>query len=347
MRIFDGLPEETRRDFPTNGAETLDVKQSFCTGTERQLKLLIAFAAQAPSGHNAQPWLFRVRDGQIDLLSDWSRMIHIADTDRREMYVSLGCALENLLIAAEQLGLGHEVAYFPDQVNDPALVARVSFEPGGEPSAFRSPVLFSMIAERHTNRRPYDARPVPSDQLDLLGGCVVEGGVVVDFVANSAERRVLDSLVLQADHDQFADDAYRQELSEWTSRGSFGEPWLRAHLHGMLIRRFGNVDNQARRDEDLLRSAPMFGVVSTAGNSRTLQVMAGQAFQRLWLMATALGIQIHPMTRVLQVAPLKDELRDLIDGGNLYPQQTFRMGYAHSDAHQVKRRPVEELIVKE
>src|SRR6478735_4015382 len=83
----------------------LDDTSFINTDALRPLKLLVTYAAMAPSGHNAQPWLFRVRDREIDLLSDFSRLIHTADVDRREMYVSLGCALENLLIAAEESGL--------------------------------------------------------------------------------------------------------------------------------------------------------------------------------------------------------------------------------------------------
>lgn len=317
------------------------------TDALRPLKLLVTYAAMAPSGHNAQPWLFRVRDREIDLLSDWSRLIHTADVDRREMYVSLGCALENLLIAAEEFGLAHEVTYFPDQQHDPALVARIRFDPSGEMTSFRPPGLFAMIPQRHTNRRQFERRPIDREQLDLLGSCIAEPGVVIDFSSDSQERNALSRLVLQADHDQLGNQNYRQELARWTDRGSFGEPWLRAHLHGFLLRRCGNLDLESKRDGELLKSAPTFGVISTAGNSRTLQVKAGQAFQRMWLMATALGIQIHPMTRVLQVANLKDDLRALIDSGDLYPQQTFRMGYAQADLHPVKRRPVAELIVEE
>ncbi len=54
-------------------------------------------AVKAPSGHNTQPWLFRVQKDRIQILP-------AVDPDNRELFISLGCATENLCIAAEAKG---------------------------------------------------------------------------------------------------------------------------------------------------------------------------------------------------------------------------------------------------
>ena len=57
-------------------------------------------AVKAPSGHNTQPWLFRVQKDRIQILPDMSKSLPAVDPDNRELFISLGCATENLCIAA-------------------------------------------------------------------------------------------------------------------------------------------------------------------------------------------------------------------------------------------------------
>src|SRR6187549_3461871 len=87
-------------EFPRHGI--LDVK----------LKFLLNYAVLAPSLYNTQPWNFTVRDNEIQILANRNRHLPIADPDAREMYISIGCALENLLIAANHFGLNATVTYF-------------------------------------------------------------------------------------------------------------------------------------------------------------------------------------------------------------------------------------------
>jgi len=46
----------------------------------------------------------------------------VVDPDNRELYTSLGCALENLLIAAKYAGYDPEVEYFPAGEPDKCLL---------------------------------------------------------------------------------------------------------------------------------------------------------------------------------------------------------------------------------
>ena len=80
---------------------------------EARLAFLVRYAAIAPSSHNTQPWSFEVGEGGVDLHIEEAGWLRVADQDRRELHVSLGCALENLLVAAEHFGYGHRTTYFP------------------------------------------------------------------------------------------------------------------------------------------------------------------------------------------------------------------------------------------
>src|SRR5581483_2756767 len=125
----------------------------------QKLGFLLRYAVLAPSSHNTQPWKFAIGRNEIALFVNKDRWLRVADADQRELYTSLGCALENLLIAAENFGYRHQVTYFPEPSNL-QLVAAVEFLAGGQPTPYRPPELFAAITCRHTNHKRYEARAI-------------------------------------------------------------------------------------------------------------------------------------------------------------------------------------------
>ena len=66
---------------------------------------LIRLATLAANSHNTQPWRFRVLENAIHITPDFSRRTPAVDPDDHHLYASLGCAAENLAIAAAAKGL--------------------------------------------------------------------------------------------------------------------------------------------------------------------------------------------------------------------------------------------------
>ena len=125
------------------------------TNPEQGPLRLVQSAVLAANPHNTQPWLFRVREGQLELFADPERNLGAIDPFLREMYTGLGCALENAMLTAEALGYSPQLELMPDPKNS-AHVARLTLLPSQKAP---SP-LYHAIPERHTNRAAYDtARP--------------------------------------------------------------------------------------------------------------------------------------------------------------------------------------------
>lgn len=72
---------------------------------------LVRYATLAPSSHNTQCWKFKLGDGHISILPDASRRCPAVDPDDHHLYVSLGCAAENLVQAAQARGLHGDVSF--------------------------------------------------------------------------------------------------------------------------------------------------------------------------------------------------------------------------------------------
>lgn len=120
-------------------------------------------AILAANPHNIQPRRFRVAPARVDLFEDRERSIGTIDPYRREVHIGLGCALENLVLAAGAGGYFHRLAVAPDPAN-PSHVARVDLVPA-PPTAS---ALYAAIPARHTNRGPYERRAVTREILDGL-----------------------------------------------------------------------------------------------------------------------------------------------------------------------------------
>ena len=61
---------------------------------------LVRAAILAASPHNTQPWIFKVSETRIELYADTTCNLGAFDPYLREMYIGLGCALENMALAA-------------------------------------------------------------------------------------------------------------------------------------------------------------------------------------------------------------------------------------------------------
>lgn len=95
---------------------------------------LVRAAILAANAHDTQPWAFRIGSDRIDLFADRTRTLGNVDPLGRELEISLGCALENLLLAAPANGYEAIPTLLPDE-SEPDHVARIDLAPGAAPGS--------------------------------------------------------------------------------------------------------------------------------------------------------------------------------------------------------------------
>jgi hypothetical protein len=312
---------------------------------QEQLKFLLQYAILAPSTKNTQPWRFSVAGNTVSLFADLSRWQTVADRERRELYISLGCALENLLVAGEQFGFRHEVSYFPQAANE-ELAAIVTFLPGGTPSIYRTGIVLASITARHTQHGPYRDEPVTEEVQRRLLHCCGAPGLRVDLTDDPDIRSRVVELNLHADEMEFADPEFRKELGYWVGQGVLGTPRPLSRVAGLLLCRLNLGRAIGKRNAALLSSAPLIGLISARTDDPTSQVGTGQALERLWLHATRIGIALQPMSQALEIPSLRAELARVIPESGWIPEQVFRIGYAMRPAEQhTPRRPLDQVLL--
>lgn len=306
---------------------------------------LVTAATMAPSMHNAQPWRFQFEPASqsISLFADSSRMLRVADPQGRALHISCGAALFNLRLAIAMAGRQPVVRLIPDP-GRPLLLATVRLA-GPAQAQPQEAELYEAIAARRTNRSPFSRRPVsPGVLADLAAAARIEGGVL-HFPDRQEVSRLL-QLVQDAERELLADPAYRAELARWAggARDHEGIPTEAVgprDLTGAAPVR----DFTPTRPEPVqyawFEEVPQLAVLSTSFNSRADWLRAGQALERVLLVATIRGIAVSPLTPPLETADawLVRDPRSGIE----YPQMILRLGYGVPVSH-APRRPVEDVL---
>jgi len=300
---------------------------------------LLKYAISAPSCLNTQPWLFESQGNKIKIIADRSRWRTIADADQRELNISVGCALENILIAAEHFRYCHQTSY---SEHDHAAV--IVLNPGGKPSSFRGPELFKGIPERYTNRKIYRDKLLSKGILKSLQEVCVEEGIKLHLAYDTETKRKANDLLAKAYSIQLDDPAFRKELGYWLGQGLFSDSWARSKITQMIGTNLNLGKSRAKKFSELLMSASAFGIISSIMNNHKAQVEAGQVLERIWLKATALGIGLHPISQILEITDIKEEASELNPIPDLCPQIMFGLGYAEPSLKHIQRRPIREFL---
>jgi len=308
---------------------------------EQDLLRPIRYAVIAPSSHNTQPWRFRVGDDQIDLFADPSRWLRVADPGRRELHLSLGAALENLVIAAEHFAYSPEVEYFPDPAKRD-WIARISL---ARVRQTKRPSLFAALPGRHTTRGAYSGEPVDDELLAELAAIACDTGI---WAWTSTDAKAYDGvagLIARGDRVQHADPAFRRELGESIGEGLMGLPRPLARIARAAVTRMNFGERLARSDAALITRSGALLVIVSKDDDAVTQVRAGRALERVWLLGTLLGLVLHPMSQALQVPELRRELAELIGEPGKHPQHLFRIGWAGPRKSRSRRKNVEAVLL--
>jgi len=314
-------------------------------------RALVGAAVLAPSDWNTQPWRFEVDPGSIRLLADVQRALPTSDPDRRGLMVSLGAALENLVVAARAYGLQPTVRYRP---NDGArgVVAEMTWLDGGPR---RDRELFGALTERRTNRRNYDGRGLMPQVRAQLSAQVADGPRLHWLDGRDALHELAD-LVHDAVHAQVSKRSIQAEQHGWlrtslqdAERRGDGVPvdalglsgpanWFAGRYYDpdSWFLRFG-AGSLAKRAREGVRSAGGAALLTTTVRDESAWLLGGQAYERLALKATQLGLAHQPINAPLELERFRGPLLRCFGVTGEEPLMLVRLGHDRRVPHTPRR----------
>ncbi|MFN2373035.1 MAG: nitroreductase family protein [Cyclonatronaceae bacterium] len=241
------------------------------------LTSLVQSATFAPSLLNTQPWKFRIseKESLITVLPDPDRRLDWLDPDKRYLFISLGCAVENLIIAADHAGFQSSVQYrhYPDEKlttasvqiktgtgkqpvqkppvqNNAAQNQTFQTQPAQNQPVQNQPVqnhaaqnptsdLYDFIPLRRTNRKMYNKKPVPSEIIDRLNSIGKEPGQNITIYSGTTRASEIGRLVMKADFMLLGSHEQKIETLKWTR---FNRKEEEKHGDGISYRNTGGMN---------------------------------------------------------------------------------------------------------
>lgn len=318
-----------------------------------QLRFLLRYAILAPSNHNSQPWLFRLRKDGIELFADRTRALPASDPEDRQLTISCGAALYLLRLAARHFGFRGQVVFFPE-ADDPDRLALFRPGPRGAASAAETE-LFQAILRRRTNRRRFEKRAVPEAVIEALtGAAAAENGWLLS-IHSAKGRQLLAQSITEGDRIQGADPSFRREIAAWTHpfrrRSADGLPGfafgvgdIDSLIEGSVLRTFEAAPGQGAPDANALTAgSPLLAVLGSGDDTPHSWLTTGQALAKILLTAETAGVAVSYLNQPIEIASLRAGLRRTLRLSG-FPQAILRFGFGPA-VEPTPRRPLDEIIL--
>ncbi len=315
---------------------------------------MLHYASLAPSGHNSQPWFVKILSPSEWIIgSDKHRWLPHVDGSNREVMLSIGAFVENLVQAAS--ALGYEVK--------PVVVAKNNFDAEvinlslHKSKSTTQGALKQMEMRRTVKSHLLSAELTSSDISDFSTSA---DGRLFYFPSGTKHSRLMaeeavDNFVIQMKNKQVM-----EELAVWTR---FKDKEARKYRDGLTVdgmeitgapgfyvRHFMDskdvmsdtfIAQGIKKIKQQVSQGAGWLVITSDGTTVKDLIETGRRFQRMALTAREKMIALHPMTQTLEEQHGQENIREN-HPSSMIPQFMLRVGYVHKYPDPVSlRRPVE------
>ncbi len=284
--------------------------------SSEELDHIVEAVKNAPSGGNNQPWRLHYQNKKLHLFLDESSALAYLDPQFVSSYTSIGSAIENLLLAAAVKNLKVEWKLTPQFA--PKHLAVFSFSDGGKASE-EEIILEKQIPLRHTNRKSPPKTEITDEQINYLTELVTQTeGASLKFLKDASKIESLAEIATATDLLRiFIPEAHEDFITKemrWTAeQANATEDGIGIHtldlsnndqlgiqlLRDRRVIDFLEVINGGGAFNRLLTkqfaSSSAVGLITMPNNDVASWINCGIAAEKMWLAATSIGFQIHPL----------------------------------------------------
>jgi len=343
-----GLKRSDLKAFPTDMQKQVDLSD--------KARTILYHASLAPSGHNTQPWRVRIESPLTWVIeADADRRLPIVDPDNRELMLSLGAFVENLVVSAAVLGYHVETK----------VLARDTFTQDILRIRLHESTALSYPVQRMKLRRTVKHGQLPKelDAGDVRALSANLDDSLVYFPKGSQHAECIAEAAIENFRIQSQRDAAQQELVNWLRLddadarlyrdGLTAEGMEITGFKGWIMRKFFQADafmKPSFRQQGIDTMAELahqgggWFIISSPGQTVADLIETGRRFERLALLAREHRIAIHPMTQILEEAQGQSLFAKHHDP-DFFPQFILRVGYLDKYPQPVSlRRPVDWFV---
>jgi hypothetical protein len=310
---------------------------------------LVRYATLAPSSHNTQCWTFRVLERAITIEPDLSRRCPVVDPEDHHLFVSLGCAAENLAHAALAHGLQADARF--DAAGAGSITVAL------EATQARESLLYRAIPARQCTRGDYDGSPLSAEEMRLLEQAGSGDGVRVILLTEPRRMEQVLEYVVAGNTAQLGDAAFVAELQEWIRfsadeairtrdglySGASGNPSVPRWLGSLAMRWVLTPKSENERYARQVRNAAGIAVFASVASGKARWIEVGRCYERFALQATALGIRNAFLNQPVEVGSIRPQFAAMLGLGSERPDLVVRFGRGPALPLSM-RRPVRSVL---
>lgn len=304
---------------------------------------IINYATRAPSSHNTQPWRFRLTDDIIRLTPDLSRSLPVVDPENRALFISLGCAFENLVIAASHYGYSSEVSYAEYDMEIRVRLQRFEENNGDE--------LFRFLKSRQVTRNLYQPEELPVEKMEALTGITTEPGTGLRLYSREEGIGRFLPLVTEAGILQFRNRQFVEELIRWSrySRreamqtgdgiwsATLGIPSAGRWLGSLIMKHLVTPASEEKRLSKQVVHSGGFALLLAEQDNHEHWIRTGRLYQRFGLTTTGMGIRHAHLNMPVEEPVTREKLAAEAGSGESIPMLLLRFGYSERMPYSFRR----------
>lgn len=323
-----------------------------CSNIENKIKYLLNFAALAPSTFNSQPWKCKIVKNKLNILLDKTRIPQKSDKTGRFAYISIGCFIENFIVAATYFNYNTVIKY--NHINKDKLEQVATITLNYKTRKKNDSDLINAIKSRTTNRSINIHKKIPESILNIL----------IDFSNTKQKLIILDNqfqenivnLSKAGDKNIWSDYSFRKEHVGWIrtnlTRAHDGMPafgvganTLSSFMATPVILSPFFLKMQTKKNISLLKKSPFY-LVLCSEDTEADWLEIGKLFEKILLFLEQNGITGSPMGQFIEDDTTRNELSKLINKKTkLLPQLFFRIGYPQYTVRHSPRMSPDEFLI--
>lgn len=320
--------------------------------TTSAIEKIIESGTKAPSGHNTQPWKFLINKNEIQIHPDFNRALPIVDSDNHTLYISLGCAAENIVISAKNKGFDTQVIFSKSKKGTNFISIQLTPDDNIRPDD-----LFDCIDRRQVTRSHYSSISIPIEDLEILKRSSSFEGVKTTYFTEFKDFIKLRPFIIEASNLQFENKYFVDELVSWIRfskkeaekkkdgiwSASMGMPNTGRLIGNMIMKRIVSARSEAKRWKKTIKATAGFALFSVEKNDVRHWVDLGRLFQRFGLTATKLNINHAHVNMPCEVIEVRKKMAKSFGLKNTVPLLLIRFGYSEKLPYSY-RRPLEQVV---
>jgi hypothetical protein len=324
--------------------------------TRPELRDYVRFGTLASNSHNTQPWKFRLGADTIEILPDFSRRTPIVDPDDHHLYVTLGCAAQNIVTAVSASNRPAELSVTTDGTEGTAI--KVFLGRGSATGHSTDVDLCGAIPVRQSTKSEYDGQALSGSELRQVEKAAAMPGVNVLVITERPRLEQALEFIHRGNSAQMDSPAFVRELKKWirynpaaalkAGDGLLGKcsgnpsapNWLGPTIFDLAFKK----DAENKKYAKQLRSSAGLVVLVAEREGPEGWIQVGRSFERFALRATVLGIRHAHLNMPIEVAEVRPAFADWLGIPGRRPDLVVRFGKAPPMPMSI-RRALDAVIV--